>query len=144
MPPWGFTHDTARMDVLTSPLCCRFYVATTGATAQHDEAWIRHVLRKYKFDAQVTNITNEHGVLSVMGRTSRAIVQAIADNPADFDDSEFAYVMALVRSSGCCASSWCLTTGFPPLQLFHQQACEGCGWHHCASLAPDLRWRAGL
>lgn len=69
----------------------QFYVATTGATAEHDELHFRTAIQDAGFNATVTNQTTDAGVLSVMGRNSRAILQAVADDPEAFDAANFAF-----------------------------------------------------
>mmetsp|Transcript_41983 Transcript_41983/g.119142 ORF Transcript_41983/g.119142 Transcript_41983/m.119142 type:complete len:375 (+) Transcript_41983:1214-2338(+) len=66
-----------------------FYIATPGGSAQHDEQWIRKTIRERGLDCTVTPITDEHGVLSVQGPHSRALMQGLTGQDMSIDAFPF-------------------------------------------------------
>jgi sarcosine dehydrogenase len=68
----------------------RFYIAAGGGSAQHDWCWIRGVLEDKDFDATLTDETEKHGMISVQGPKSRALLQRLCPDD-DLGDEAFPF-----------------------------------------------------
>ena len=61
-----------------------FYITTGSASKTHDLAHIQNVFTERNFDCELSDESDNFGILSVQGRHSRAIVEAMSGE--DLDD----------------------------------------------------------
>lgn len=52
-----------------------FYITSGGGTATHDYHWISKIVQDQGFDCEMRNETDDHGMLSIQGPNSRALVR---------------------------------------------------------------------
>ncbi|KAI4587746.1 hypothetical protein MJG53_005533 [Ovis ammon polii x Ovis aries] len=76
-----------------------YYLAVSGAAAQHNWSHIRTVLQDRKFRCQLIDSSEDLGLVSVQGPASRAILQEVLE--ADLSDDAFPFsTHKLVRAAG--------------------------------------------
>ncbi|XP_065339541.1 sarcosine dehydrogenase, mitochondrial [Cloeon dipterum] len=76
-----------------------FYLAVGGASAQHSWAHINWVLKERQFKAQVSDLSQGMGLLSIQGPNSRALLQNLVDTDLNNDSFPFS-TTKLVRVAG--------------------------------------------
>ena len=67
----------------------KFYLVIGSKFNQYGFSWIDKFIKNNRFDCQLTDVTFDFGVISIMGRDSRNILETISDTSFDPNDFKF-------------------------------------------------------